>query len=108
MAKQLRIYTMKEECLDRWVSLWTEKLAPLRRRSGFTVAGYAVPDKGQFVWVLDRPGTREEFLAADTAYYQLPEHPPLHEEGKRYLASAESWFLEPVETEPGDEPTTGA
>lgn len=97
MARQLRIYTMKEGRLDDWVSLWAEQVAPLRRRSGFNVTGYRVPDKSQFVWILDRPGTREEFEAADAEYYAQPEHPPLHAKGVEWIDNAQTSFLDPVE-----------
>jgi hypothetical protein len=97
MAQQLRVYTMKEGRLEDWVSLWTEKVAPLRRRFGFEVTGYRVSEKSQFVWILDWPGTRDEFESADAAYYAQPEHPPLHAKGVEWIDSAQSSFLEPVE-----------
>ena len=97
MARQLRIYTMKDGRLADWVSLWTEQVAPLRRRSGFEVTGYRVPDKEQFVWILDRPGTAEEFKAADDEYYAQPEHAPLAAKGNEWVDNAQSSFLEPVE-----------
>lgn len=97
MARLLKIYTLKEGRLDDWAGLWAEKVAPLRRRFGFEVSGYRVSDRSQFVWILDWPGTEEEFAAADAAYYEQPEHAPLQAKGAEWIESAQQWFLEPVE-----------
>jgi len=99
MAKQLRVYTVKEGQLDNWVDLFRRGTSKLRRANGFEVQAWTSRDTNQFVWLVEREGTKEEFEAADTAYYQLPEHKPLHEEALRYLAEGQStvWFLEPVE-----------
>jgi hypothetical protein len=87
---------MKPGQLDNWVDLFNRGTARLRREHGFAVQAWTVPDKEQFVWLVTREGSREDFEAADKAYYELPEHKPIHEEALRYLDSGESWFLEPV------------
>ena len=97
MAQQLRVYTTKENRLGDWTRLYREKVRALRTEHGFEIEAWTVPDRNQFVWLVSRPGTREEFEAADAAYYQLPEHAALHEEALGYLEKGESWFLEPVE-----------
>jgi hypothetical protein len=96
MARQLRIYTMQDGRLDDWIRLYCERVRPLRERSGFAVEGFAARGTNQFVWIVERPGSEEEFEAADRAYYEQPEHQPLHEEALQYLAKGESLFLDPV------------
>lgn len=101
MATQLRVYKVREGQLDNWVDLFKRGTAPLRRKNGFEVRAWTVPETSEFVWIVDRPGTPEEFLEADRAYYALPEHEPLHEEALNYLVegASKTWFLEPVELE---------
>jgi hypothetical protein len=96
MTRQLRIYTLKEGTLDSWVELFTERVRPLRAANGFEVEAWAARDENEFVWLVTREGSREEFEAADAAYYELPEHKPLHEEALNYLESGVSRFLDPV------------
>lgn len=96
MARQLRIYTMKPGRLDDWVDLFRRGTAPLRAAHGFEIEAWTVPGKDEFVWLVSRGGSNEEFEAADQAYYELPEHKPIHEEALLYLEKGESWFLEPV------------
>lgn len=101
MAKQLRVYTVKPGQLDNWVELFKRRTSKLRRANGFGVQGWTSRDTNQFVWIVHRDGSEEEFLAADRAYYELTEHKPLHEEALQYLEEGQStsWFLEPVELE---------
>jgi hypothetical protein len=99
VAKQLRVYSVKSGELDNWVDLFRRGTARLRRENGFDVQAWTSRSTNQFVWILDRAGSEEEFDAADKAYYALPEHAPLHEEALGYLQEGQSqtWFLEPVE-----------
>jgi hypothetical protein len=101
VAKQLRVYTLKEGQLDNWVDLFRRGTSRLRREHGFDVQAWTSKGTNEFVWIVDHDGSEEEFRAADAAYYALPEHKPLHEEALRYLeeGSSRSWFLEPVELE---------
>ncbi len=97
MAKQLRIYTMKPGKLDDWVDLFKRGTSRLRIDNGFELEAWTAPATNQFVWLVSREGTSEEFEAADKAYYELPAHKPLHEEALLYLEKGESFFLEPVD-----------
>jgi hypothetical protein len=98
VTQQLRIYTLKEGRLDDWVRLFTESVRPLRAANGFAIEAWAARDENEFVWLVSRDGTREEFEAADKAYYELPDHKPLHEQALNYLERGASRFLEPVGT----------
>jgi hypothetical protein len=97
VAQQLRIYTMKPGRLGDWVDLFRRGTSKLRTEQGFELQAWTAPASNQFVWLVSREGTNEEFEAADAAYYRLPEHKPLHEEALLYLEKGESWFLDPVE-----------
>jgi hypothetical protein len=97
MATQMRIYTTFEGKLDDWIRLFRTKVNPLRERRGFRLeAAWAIPERSQFLWILTYPGAEEEFAAADAAYYELPEHAPLHQEALGYLAGADAVFVDAV------------
>jgi len=96
MAQQLRVYTLLEGKLDAWVALFERSVEPLRRRHGFHIQAWSAPADNRFIWLVEREGDEAAFEAADKAYYELPEHLPLHEEAKGYLKSGESYFLKPV------------
>ncbi|HSJ71995.1 MAG TPA: NIPSNAP family containing protein [Acidimicrobiia bacterium] len=97
MATQMRTYSMKEGQLENWNRMFESKIRDLRSRQGFALEGaWSVPDRGQFVWILSYPGGREDFERADQAYYELPEHGPLHIEALEYLEGGDSVFVDPV------------
>ena len=98
MTVQLRIYNMKPGKLPDWERLFHSGIAELRTRQGFEILGaWSIPDAARFVWVLSYEGTREDFDAADRAYYELPEHEKLHEAALEYLDSGEAHFVEPMD-----------
>jgi hypothetical protein len=69
MVQQLRIYTMQLGGLDEWARLFQEVVLPLRASMGFRIKAWKVPERNQFVWLVERDGTVQEFEAADKAYY---------------------------------------
>ena len=99
MAKQLRVYTVKEGQLDNFVEFFKRGTAKLRQANGFEVQAWTAPATSQFVWLVEHEGTPEEFTAADQAYYRLPAHAPLHEAALEYLVegASQNWFVEPLE-----------
>jgi hypothetical protein len=96
VATQLRIYTMKPGKLEDWIALFRRGVSGLRAAQGFEIDAWSAPSSNQFVWIVRYEGSIAEFDAADAAYYELPEHKPLHEEALGYLERGESWFLEAV------------
>ena len=72
MAQQLRIYTMKDGRLDDWVDLFERGTYPLRRSHGFEIQAWTSRATNQFVWLVTREGTQEEFEAADAALLRAP------------------------------------
>jgi hypothetical protein len=97
MAQQLRVYTPKDGKLEDWVRLYEEKILPLRTANGFRITAWTAPRTQQFVWLVERDGTVEEFEAADRAYYEQPEHKAFDPYAREILEKGESWFLDPVE-----------
>jgi hypothetical protein len=93
---QIRIYKMKDGRLPDWEELFRSRIRALRQREGFRVVGaWSDPIGQRFVWILERDGSQEDFEAADRAYYELPDHAPMHQAALEYLASGESSFVTP-------------
>ena len=73
-AVQLREYRIHEGELDRFVALWQEQLAPLRRSLGFEILGaWTAPEEHRFIWLLSHPGGWDAFADGDKAYFASPE-----------------------------------
>ena len=73
-AVQLREYRIRAGELDRFVALWQEQLAPLRRSLGFEVLGaWTAPDEHRFIWLLSHPAGWDAFADGDKAYFASPE-----------------------------------
>ena len=72
-AVQLREYRIREGELDRFVALWEQQLAPLRRSLGFEVLGaWTAPDEHRFIWLLSHPEGWDAFAAGVMAYFASP------------------------------------
>lgn len=84
MEWQLRDYAIREGHLDDFVADWTATVLPLRKRFGFEVVAWSVPDESRFVWLLGYDGP-EGLEAADTAYYASPERAALSPDPVRWL-----------------------
>lgn len=96
---QLRDYRVREGHLDEFVAEWTAGVLPLRKRFGFTVVAWAVPEASRFVWLIGYDGF-EGLEAADTAYYASPERLALTPDPARWLverrhfaAAAKAWSV---------------
>ena len=78
MATELRDYRIVQGALDQWVDEWRTRIAPLRRKLGFTIErAWTVKDDSRFVWLLSHPGDWAAFEAADRAYYDSPQRTSL-------------------------------
>jgi hypothetical protein len=97
VAQQLRLYTIKEGHLDDWTALFRRTTLPLRREKGFEIRAWAAPERHQFFWLVSRPGSQDEFIAADNAYNAAPEHGPILEEARAHVEKVESFFVDEVE-----------
>lgn len=74
MAEQLRDYHIRGGELDRFVELWRERIAPLRRACGFEIRGaWTVQAESRFIWILSHPDGWKAFEDADAAYFASPE-----------------------------------
>jgi hypothetical protein len=94
---QLRLYTIQEGRLQEFVDGWTAGVLPLRLKHGFSVDGaWVVDEENRFVWLLSYPGSGEEWLARNDAYYASPERKAMEPDPARLIAVAEEWFVTPV------------
>ena len=83
---EFRVYEIKHGKLDAWVRLFLNEVKPLREREGFHIdAAFAIPERDEFVWIVTYEGDADAMRRADAAYYELPEHAPLHQEALLYL-----------------------
>jgi hypothetical protein len=98
--QQLRVYRVREGAMDQFVAEWRQRIVPLRRRHGFTVAGaWKDPDDRTFVWIVGHDG---DFEAADRRYYDAPERQAMDPPPTRHLESVDTRLLEPVDVPEGD------
>jgi hypothetical protein len=95
---QLRDYTIQDGHFDDFLAAWTAGVLPLRRRFGFEIQAWSVPEDSRFVWVVryDGPGTYEE---ADRAYYASPERAAVDPNPAQWVADQRVTWLRPVTTE---------
>jgi len=97
-ATQLRDYRIAAGELDRFVAEWRSHLAPLRRASGFEIAGaWTVPDQDRFVWLLVHPDGWDAFEAADARYFASPERRGFEPDPARLIEEQRNVRLEEVD-----------
>jgi hypothetical protein len=72
MEWQLRDYRIDPANFDRFVSAWRAGVLPTRRRFGFRVLAWSMPEESRFVWLLGYAGPGS-FADADAAYYASAE-----------------------------------
>jgi hypothetical protein len=86
VAEQLRDYRVRAGELDRFVELWQERIAPLRRACGFEIAGaWTVPAESRFIWILRHSDGWKAFEAADAAYFTSPERTSMSPDPARLI-----------------------
>ena len=95
MRYELRLYTIKDGELDRWVAEWREHVLPLRRAHGFDVLGpWIISRENRFVWIIGH----DDFEAANDAYYESPERQAVDPDPARHVAEAQTWLMDPLKT----------
>jgi hypothetical protein len=98
MATQLRDYRIRQGDLERFVAEWRMHLAPLRRATGFEIAGaWMIPDESRFVWLLAHPGGWDAFEQADAAYFASPGRAALDPDPARLIEEQRNVRLADVE-----------
>lgn len=90
MTWQLRSYRVADGEFEAWLREWRELILPLRRAHGFEVLGPWRAEDGRFVWLIGR----DDFGAADDAYYASPERAAMDPDPARHLAGVETVRLE--------------
>jgi hypothetical protein len=103
-AVQLREYRIREGELDRFVALWREHLAPLRRSLGFEILGaWTARDEHRFIWLLAHPGGWDAFADGDKAYFASPQRAAIDPEPASLIEEQRTVRLVDVDVE--DRPT---
>ena len=93
MQHQLRDYDVKPGEFAEFIAEWAANIVPLRRKFGFTVEGaWTNSDRTRFVWML----SRDDFEAADRAYYASPERAGLKPDITRHLTRIDTQLLDAV------------
>ena len=96
MQYQLRDYDIKPGAYAEFVQEWADNIVPLRRRHGFEVVGAWSDGERRFVWIL----ARDEFEAADRAYYGSSERAALKPDISRHLSRMDTTLLREVPVPP--------
>lgn len=96
MTTQLRDYRVRPDAWEQFLDAWRRQVLPLRAAHGFEIEAWTVPSEGRLVWFLSRPGTVDEFEAADRAYYDSDERRAFDPEPSQFLESNEHFFVERV------------
>jgi ribosomal protein L11 methylase PrmA len=87
---QLRDYIVKHGEMQDWLDEWRDVIVPLREKAGFDIVGaWIVPDEDRFIWIIGR----EDFEAADEAYYASPERAALDPDPARHLAHVDTKLM---------------
>lgn len=95
MHQELRVYTVKPGAMEAWVAEWREHVYPLRLKLGFSIpAAWVVEDENRFLWLLRYD--RDDFEAANEAYYASSERQAVDPEPTRHLLATEHWPLRAV------------
>jgi hypothetical protein len=103
-AVQLREYRIREGELDRFVALWREHLAPLRRSLGFEILGaWTARDEHRFIWLLSHPDGWDAFADGDRAYFGSPERAAIDPDPASLIEEQRTVRLVDVDVE--DRPT---
>ena len=93
MEYQLRDYDVKPGVFDEFIGEWAANIVPLRRKFGFSVEGaWTNAEQTRFVWML----SRDDFEAADRAYYASPERAALTPDITRHLTRIDTQLLRAV------------
>jgi hypothetical protein len=92
---QLRIYSIEPGRLEAFLAAWTAGVVPLRRRFGFSIDAWTVPDENTFVWKLTYSGV-ETFDAADLAYYHCAERTALDPDPAQFVVATQELWLRPI------------
>lgn len=93
MDYQLRDYDVKPGEFDEFISEWASNIVRLRRKFGFRVEGaWTNSGRTRFVWML----SRDDFEAADRAYYASPERAGLTPDITRHLSRIDTTLLQAI------------
>ncbi len=95
---KLRDYRIQPESFERFVEAWRAGVLPLRRKFGFRVLAWALPEESRFVWLLGHAGPGS-FAEADRAYYESPERAAVDPDPAQWVISKHDVTVTAVVTE---------
>lgn len=96
MDHQLRIYRIKPDRMDDFLTLFSEHVVPARRACDFeVVSAYVNREIDEFAWVVRYVG-EHGFEAGDARYYASPERAALPWDPRDALAAVELRMFDAV------------
>ena len=95
---ELRDYSIQPDHFADFVHAWRAGVLPLRRKFGFRVLAWAVPEESRFVWLLgySGPGSFED---ADQAYYASAERAAIEPDPAHWVLEKHHAMVTAVVTE---------
>jgi hypothetical protein len=94
---QLRHYDIRPDGLQSWITLFQERIVPLRRRLSFEVQSpWANPTTGEFGWLFSYPGDEAAFQKMNAEYEDLPEHDEIHRLASAWIVRMDMHFVTPI------------
>ncbi len=100
MEWRLRDYRIDPANFERFVAAWVAGVLPMRRRFGFRVLAWSLPEQSRFVWLLGYAGPGS-LADADAAYYASPERQAVDPEPAQWVLEKRDASVTAVVTEEG-------
>jgi hypothetical protein len=98
MEWQLRDYRIDPANLEQFLEAWRVGVLPLRRRFGFQIRAWVIPEESRFVWLLGYSGPGS-FADADRAYYDSSERAAVDPDPARWVIEKRDVKVTEVVTE---------
>ncbi|HEY4228090.1 MAG TPA: hypothetical protein VGM49_07110 [Candidatus Limnocylindrales bacterium] len=95
---QLRDYRIEPGRFDVFLAAWRAGVLPLRRRMGFQIQAWPIPEESRFVWVIGYSGPGS-FAEADRAYYASDARKAVSPEPGQWVIERQHFMVNPVVTE---------
>lgn len=87
----MRRYTLEPTLAEEFVRFLTKEVIPAREGRGFTVESiWLSAAKDELTWFVSRPGTSEEFIAAENAWEESEERARIFEGKPRYVTGKDT------------------
>ena len=85
MFYELRRYRIEPGRMSDFAAEWRARVAPLRKEFGFTVvAGWAIPERDEFIWILGHDD-EQTYFEANRRYYDSDERRRIDPDPARFV-----------------------